>query len=328
MRIFVTGATGFLGHAIASELRRRGHDVTALVRSPGRVALAPGVAEIRGAVEDPASYREALRGHDALIHAAALVKMWARDRSEFDRVNVQGTESLLRAAAEAGVPRLVAASSFMALGPSTGGPPLREDDPRRTERHQNDYERTKHLADLRARAMIAEGLPLFVAYPGVIYGPGRMTEGNIVLRNVVRLLKGMPFGASIKTWSYAFVDDVAAGFVRLAEEGAPSRRYILGGDNRGGAEFYATLHEVSGVRPPRVMIPHALALASGWGEWMLAEIFGREPRLLTHEVARVYQEDWAYDSSRATGEIGFRVTPLSEGLARSVAWLRSEGHVR
>jgi farnesol dehydrogenase len=328
LRVFLTGATGFLGDAIARELRRRDHDVTALVRSPGRVAMAPGVREIPGDVTLPDTYRDALRDHDALIHAAALVKMWARDRSEFDRVNVTGTESLLRAAADAGVPRIVYASSFMALGPSTGGPPLREDDPRRRATYDNDYERTKHLADVRARALIAEGLPLTVIYPGVIHGPGRLTDGNIVVRNVIRLLNGLPFGVSIRTWSYAFVDDVAGGFVRIAEQGAPSSRYVLGGDNRTGAEFYATLAEVSGKPAPRLMIPASLAWLSGAAEWALAQAFGREPKLLTHEVANVYRSDWAYDSSRAERELGYRPTSLRDALERTVAWLRSEGHVR
>ncbi len=329
MRIFMTGATGFLGHELMKDLHARGHELTALVRSPERAAAFPAdVRLVTGAVEDPASHRAALAGHDALVHVAAVVKMWARDRREFDRVNVEGTESILRSAADAGVGRLVYASSFMALGPSNGRP-LAEDDPRRSETWHNDYERTKHLADQRARRLIEEGLPLRIIYPGVIYGPGNLTHGNIIARNLVPFLDGrMPFGASIRTWSYAYVQDVVAGFVRVIEGDPPSRRYILGGDNKSGEEFYRALHVASGVRPPRFNVPPAMASAAGWGEYLLAELTGREPKLLTHEVARVYRRSWSYDSSRAIRELGYAITPLEVGLTRMVEWLRREGHVR
>jgi farnesol dehydrogenase len=329
MQIFLTGATGFLGHEILEALRSRKHGMTALVRSrESAAALPPGVRSVVGAVERPESYRPALQGHDALVHVAALVKMWARDRRDFDRVNVEGTTTLLRSARDAGIGKLVYASSFIALGPSDGAP-LTEDDARRTETCHNDYERTKLLADRAARRLIAEGFPLYVLYPGVIYGPGNLTDGNLVARNIIPFLNGrMPFGVAIQAWSYAFIQDVVQGFVRVVEGAPPSRRYILGGDNRTGADFYQALHEVTGRKPPRWNIPLGAAFAAGCGEYLLAELFGRQPRLLTHEVARIYRRSWTYDSSRAIRELGYAITPLTEGLDRLVAWLKSTGHVR
>lgn len=327
MKIFLTGSTGFMGHELLKELRARGHEVTALVRSPGKAALPDGLRVVKGSVEDPATYRGELAGHDVVAHVAALVKMWARDRSDFDRTNVQGTESLVLAAAEAGVPKVVYASSFMALGPSDDRP-LAEDDPRTTQRTHNDYERTKHAADRIARRLIEQGAPLFVLYPGVIYGPGHLTHGNIVARSVVQFLRGrMPFGIEIRDWSYAYVGDVVSGFVRVIETEAPSRRYILGGDNKSGAEFYAALQRVTGKKPPRVNIPLPMAKVAGRAEHLLAELTGREPSLLTHEVADIYARSWAYDSSRAIRELGYTITPLEEGLRRMVSWLRTAGHL-
>ena len=325
MRLLLTGGTGFLGHELLKTLRARGHEVTALVRSASRATAFPaGVRLVEGAVESGAWHGE-LRGHDAVVHVAAVVKMWARDRREFDRVNVEGTDALVRAALDAGVGRVVYASSFMALGPSNGAP-LKEDDPRRTAHTHNDYERTKHLADQVARKWIAEGAPLYVAYPGVIYGPGNLTAGNIVARSVAMILRGlMPVALPLKAWSYSYVDDVVGGFVRLVESTPPSHRYILGGDNRTGAEFHEALFEASGKRPPRVTMPLALAKAAGYGEWLLAEALGREPTLLTHQVADIYARAWAYDSSLAERELGYRVTPLRDGLRRLVEWLRAEG---
>ena len=330
MKIFITGATGFMGHELMKALHARGHAMTALVRSPDRiVGFPPDVGLVTGTLETIEPWRARLAGHDALVHVAALVKMWARDPSEFDRVNVAGTEAILRAAADAGVGRLVYASSFMALGPSDDGAALREDDPRRTSVVNNDYERTKHLADIVARRLIDEGLPLRVLYPGIIYGPGNMTHGNIVARSLVPFLEGrMPVGLPLKAWSYAFVDDVVAGFVKVAETETPSRRYILGGDNHTGPEFYRAVQSITGKRPPLVNLPLAMARLAGYGEYALAELFGREPTLLTHEVARIYEHAWAYDSSRAKAELGYRITPLDEGLRRTIDWLRTAGHLK
>jgi len=329
MRIFITGATGFLGHEVLRALHARRHALTALVRVPEAAATLPaGVDPVVGAVERPETYRAALQGQDAVVHAAALVKMWVRDRAEFDLVNVAGTERLVRAAADARVGKVVYTSSFIALGPSNGRP-LREDDPRRTAEVHNDYERTKVIADVTVRRLIAEGHPLFVLYPGVIYGPGNLTDGNLVARNIIPVLNGtMPFGMSILAWSYAYIDDVVQGFVKVIEETPPSRRYILGGDNRSGPEFYAALQAASGRKPPAFNIPLGLAAAAGYGEYLLAQLFGRPPKMLTHEVVRIYRKSWTYDSARAAAEIGYTVTPLEEGLRRLVAWLRKTGRVR
>ncbi len=329
MRVFLTGGTGFLGHELLRALRARHHTVSALIRTPEAAAtLPPGVEPVVGAVERPETYRHILTGQDAVVHAAALVKMWARDRADFDRINVSGTERLIRAASEAGVGRIVYTSSFVALGPSNGRP-LSESDPRRTVEVHNDYERTKVKADETARRLIAEGHPLFVLYPGVIYGPGNLTDGNLVARNIIPVLNGtMPFGMSIRAWSYAYIEDVVSGFLRVIETTPPSRRYILGGDNRTGAEFYAALEAASGRKPPRFNMPLALAAAAGWGEFLLAEIFGRPPRLLTHEVVRIYRKAWTYDSALAAREIGYTITPLAEGLKRLVEWLRRTGKAR
>jgi len=329
MRIFVTGGTGFLGHELLKALKERRHALTALIRMPEAAATLPaGVQPVVGAIERPETYRAALPGQDAVVHAAALVKMWARDRSEFDRVNVGGTERLVRAAADAKVSKVVYTSSFIALGPSNGRP-LREDDPRRTPEAHNDYERTKVKADETARRLIAEGHPLYVLYPGVIYGPGNLTDGNLVARNIIPVLNGtMPFGMSLLAWSYAYIDDVVAGFVKVVEETPPSRRYILGGDNRTGSEFYAALEAASGRKPPRFNIPLGLASAAGYGEILLARLFGRPPRMLTHEVVRIYRKAWTYDSARAAAEIGYTITPLEEGLRRLVEWLRRTRKVR
>ena len=329
MNIFITGATGFLGNEVLRGLHARDHQMTALVRSPQRASHFPNEVQlVAGSVEDLASYRNSLQGKDAFVHIAALVKMWVRNRQEFDRVNVEAFENVLKASADAGIRKFLYTSSFIALGPSNGEA-IREEDARRTDHFHNDYERTKFLGDQIARRYLKEGYPLTIVYPGVIYGPGNLTDGNIVAKNIIPFLNGkMPFGVALKVWSYAYVQDVVRAFVAMIEGNPPSRRYILGGDNQSGPDFYKTLYEITGKKPPAINIPTAWARAAGYGEYLLAEWFGREPKLLTHEVARIYEHSWSYDSSLAKQELHYQITPLKEGLAQMVGWLKNAGYVK
>lgn len=325
----MTGATGFMGNELMKELHSRGHEITALARNPEKALSFPrDIRLVQGAVEDLDAYRKSLGGQEIFLHVAALVKMWARDRTAFDRTNVQATENAIRAASEAGIRKFVYASSFMALGPSNGKP-LTEEDSRRASRLHNDYERTKYLGDQAARKLMNEGHPVFILYPGIIYGPGNMTDGNIVAKNLIPFLNGkMPFGLPLKAWSYVCVKDVAQGFVKVIEGDPASRRFILGGDNHTGESFYRTLYEITGKKPPAVNIPFPIAKMAGFGEYALAVLFGREPQMLTHQVVEIYKHAWAYDSSLAQRELGYTITPLKAGLIEMVGWLKNAGFVK
>jgi len=263
----------------------------------------------------------------AVVHAAALVKILA-PRAEFDRVNIGGLDNVLAAAAEAEVSRLLYVSSFIALGPSESGPGGLLDEtaePLRTGRRWiNDYERTKSLADAAARAAIARGVPLTVVYPAVIYGPGELTEGNIVVRHLLDLAhRRLPalLGRPERRWSYAFVEDVVEGIVAALERGAAGGRYVLGGDNVTLAEFYRLAGEIGGLRVPRARMPDWLATASGSAMKLAARLSGTTPRL-TPDLVEIYRHDWAYDSTRARCELGYTARPLTDGLATTFAWLR------
>lgn len=329
MKIFITGGTGYLGQELIKTLLQRNHQISALVRSPKTASrLDPGVTRIHGSIEDRSCFEVSLKGHDVFVHIAALVKMWARDRSQFDRINVQATEGAIQAALGARVPKFIYTSSFIALGPSNGAP-LTEKDSRRTDHVNNDYERTKYLADQMIRKYIADGYPVSILYPGVIYGPGNLTDGNIVAKNLIPFLNGkMPFGLPIKTWSYAYIEDVIRGFVTVIENDVSSRRYILGGENHNGESFYKTLERVSGKKPPVMNIPFPLASAAGYGEYLLAQLFGREPSLLTHEVVKIYKSSWALDSNLAQKELGYKITPLENGLRNLVSWMKESGLIK
>lgn len=329
MKILLTGGTGFLGRRIAAELAPR-HELRLLVR-PGssRERFPAGVEFAAGDVTDRASLDRALDGCDAVVHAAALVKILAPSE-QFDRINVGGLENLLAAVQESGsVQKIVHVSSFMALGPTERGPggELDESADVGDRTWINDYERTKATADRRARAAIASGAPLVVVYPGVIYGAGELTEGNIVVRHILDLIhRRLPalLGKPERRWNYVHVEDVARGVALALEKAQTGTRYVLGGENVRQDRFYELVAKATGAKIPTMRMPDAVAKLSGALMKAGARLTGGTPKL-TPDLVEVYRHDWAYRSARAEAELGYTWRPLEQGLAETVVWLKESG---
>jgi NAD+-dependent farnesol dehydrogenase len=328
MKILVTGGTGFLGRRIVSELAGE-HELRLLVRPGSSRERFPAKVEFAaGDVTDRQSLMDAASGCDAIVHAAALVKILA-PAAQFDRINVGGLENVLAAAEEVGgVQRVVYVSSFIALGPTEGGPGGLLDETAEVGDRAwiNDYERTKALADRRARRAIAEGAPLTVVYPGVIYGQGELTEGNIVVRHILDLMHGrLPglIGKPERRWNYVNVADVAHG-VALALDARPGSRYMLGGENVTLGDFYPLVGRLTGAKIPKLRFPDGLAKAAGAVQKAWARLTGGTPQL-TPDLVEIYKHDWAYRSDRAQGELGYTWRSLEQGLTETVAWLKASG---
>ncbi len=326
MKVLLTGGTGFLGKNVARALAAAGHELRVLARGSSNLAGLPeGIDVARGDVTDADSLKRAAEGCGALVHMAAMVKMWAPDRRSFDQVNLGGFRNALAAAKGAGA-RLVYTSSFIAVGP-TGAAPADESRIHAGESYRNDYERTKALADVLARQAAAAGDDIVMLYPGVVYGPGDMTDGNLVVQMVRDHLRGkFPgiIGPGDRFWSYAFVEDVAAGHAVALVKARKGERYFLCGENVTMNGLFETLREVAGVAPPKLHIPYAVSSLLGRSLWAWAEITGHPP-LLTHEVVDVFREHWAYSPKKAQRELDYKPTPLKEGLRRTVDWLREKG---
>ena len=232
MIVLLTGGTGFLGKSVARALAARGHALRILARETSDLSGLPRAEVVRGDVTDRDSMLRAAQGCGAVCHMAALVRMWTPEREGFDRVNVTGLRHALQAARDAGA-RLLYTSSFIAVGPA--GPDPADESRRHPGRgYRNDYERTKALADAVAAEAAAAGQDVVTLYPGVVYGPGELTEGNLVAKMVADHLRGiLPgiIGPGDRLWSYAFVEDVASGHASALEHGRAGERYFLGGDN-------------------------------------------------------------------------------------------------
>jgi farnesol dehydrogenase len=206
---------------------------------------------------------------------------------------------------------------------------LDEESPRTPGPPHNDYERTKWEADRLARDLSAGGSPLVRLYPGVVFGPGALTAGNHVVQSLLQHARGeLPglLGRGDRRLCFAFVDDVARGFVTAVEQAPPGSAYILGGENRTLVDLFEAFARHAGVPPPRRRIPYGAAAAIGWLQRKRADWFGVEPEL-TDEVVGIYRHEWAYSSARAERELGYRVTPFDQAVARTVDWLRSAGEL-
>ncbi len=312
MRVLLTGGTGYLGRAIARALARRGHGAVIFARS-ARAAVEgglPGTA-IDGDVRDATALADAAAGCDALCHTAALVSVWRRRREDFDEVNVGGLRNALDAAARHGIDRIVYTSSFLALPPASAVPgrPFAG----------NDYQRTKAEAERVAADAVARGVPLVRMYPGVLYGRGESTEGNLVGRLVSDHLSGRLPGVvgADRIWSFAFVDDVAEAHVTALERGRAGAAYALGGENVPQMRLFEILRDLTGRELPR-RIPVAIArIAARWEE--LRGSVTKATPLLTRGTVHVLSHDWPLDSSSARRDLDYRMTPLSEGIAAVVA---------
>ncbi len=313
MKVLVTGATGYLGRATVGALAARGHAVTAF----GRAATASGLscAAVDGDVRDEQAVREAASGCDAICHLAALVRVWRPRSAEFDEVNVGGLQNVLRAVSRLGLARVVYTSSFMALPPTGSSQPGT----------WNDYQRTKVLADRVAAEAAARGVPIVRIYPGVIYGPGRLTDGNLVGRSIADHLAGrLPgvVGAACR-WSYAYIDDVAEGHAAALERGRLGERYLLCGVNAPQMRVYEIVRALTGRPLPR-RIPLAAAALVAAFQQARALLTGREPQV-TIGTLRILSREWAFSSDLASRELGYRITPLEEGVARVVSELQGRG---
>ena len=302
MRVLVTGGTGYLGSAIVRALAAYGHQPFVFARRAAGVTQ-PGVA-VTGDVRDRRAVEDAVRQVDAVCHTAALVSLWRPRASDFDDVNVTGTRTVFDACASLGIGRIVYTSSFLALPPAGRDTPL----------EANDYQRTKVRGREVARAAASQGLPLVTLYPGVIYGPGAQTEGNLVGRLVGDHLAGrLPgvIGAS-HIWSCAHVNAVADAHVRALEVGTPGEEFILGGDNVAQMRVFEVVRELTGRRLP-FRIPTSIALAAGAMSEAQARLTGRPP-LVTRGAVHIFRHDWPLDSTTSAQRLDYRPLDLRVGL--------------
>jgi dihydroflavonol-4-reductase len=325
--ILVTGASGFLGSAIASALRVRGHGVRVLARpSSPRTNLNAADVVCEGDLRDRASLAAALKGARYLFHAAADYRLWARNPEEIRRSNVEGTRLIMEEALSARVERIVYTSSVATLK-LAGGDVSTEDNRLADGEGIGAYKRSKVAAERLVEAMIQrDGLPAVIVNPSTPIGP-RDVRPTPTGRIIVEAASGrMP--AFVDTGlNLAHVDDVAAGHIAALERGRIGERYILGGDNVFLADMLADIARLVGRRPPKLKLPRTMLYPIAYGAELLAALHGVEP-FITSDGLRMARHHMFFDDSKARRELGYVSRPYREGLADAIAWFRAHGHLK
>ncbi|MCC2590215.1 SDR family oxidoreductase [Chryseobacterium sp. MFBS3-17] len=316
MKIFVTGATGYIGSYVTELLLAEGHTVHALCREPTRVSIThPNLKLFRGDITHQAALQEAMEGCSQVYHLAAYAKSWAKDPAIYYRVNVDAVEQILNIAQEQQVEKIVFTSTAAVLGPSYGTP-LTEKDSRKGEA-QNEYEDSKAQAEALCRRYVQEkNMNIVMVNPPRIYGPGVEQESNSITKLLKQYDEGkwkiIP-GNGEGIGSYVHVEDVARGHLLAMKHGKPGERYILSGENLSYNEFFRIIRKTTGKNYRLYKIPLPFMLLAGHMMVLREKLTGIPP-LLTPKWIRKYNEHYALSSAKAEEELGYKFRKFEEGL--------------
>lgn len=324
MKILVTGGTGFIGHFLVADLAKSRHEVVCLVRatSDNAAVVAAGASLTVGDLGDRSSLATSMCGCDAVINLAGTYDFWVPDRAAYRAVNVIGTRNVMEAALETGVPKVVHVSTAAVFGNAPW--PITEHTPYGSRR-ANEYAETKLEGELVAWRLFNERrLPLVVAYPVAVIGPGDPKPSGRFVDNLAhQRLPASVFAGS----PFAFVDvrDVTTALVRITEKpGNIGERYLLGGTNMRFGEITDLICDVAGVRPPRLTMPGWLAMAGAYGLTALSLVTRRPPLLdLSIDQMRLMSLGFVGDDSNSRRELGIEYRPIRATIEDAVASLRT-----
>jgi len=328
MKVFVTGATGFIGASIVRELLKDGCHVRVLARpgSDRRNLQGLDVEVCQGDLRSPESLERGIKGCDVLYHAAADYRLWTRTPAAMYAANVEGTRHILEAALRHGVSRVVYTSSVGTLGNPGDGTPGTETTPVTFADMVGDYKKSKFLAEREAEAFLARGLPLVIVNPSTPVGPFDVKPtptGKIIVDFLNRAMPAyLDTGLNIID-----VEDCARGHILAARHGRIGEKYILGHENLTLRQIFAILETVTGLPAPRVRLPYTPILMAAHVNEALSRVTGKEP-LIPLAGVRMAKKFMFFDSSKAERELGLPRRPAVEALRRAVEWFRANGYVR
>jgi nucleoside-diphosphate-sugar epimerase len=325
-KILVTGATGFIGGALSDRLIREGYNVQALVRNKGNTGfLAKEVRLISGDLFNRDALEHAMEGVEEVYHLAAYARPWAEDPATYFRINVEGADNVFKSAAKKGVRRVVFTSTAGVFGPSLDNPPVTEDMLRLTP-IRTEYERSKAKAEALIQDLVKAGQDIVIVNPSRVYGPGQQTVSNGVTK-MIRLYLAGKFrfypGDGNSIGNYVFIDDVVNGHLLAMERGIAGERYALGGENASYRMFFEQLSKVSGVQNRMFPLPVSVLRVGAHLLKIRADWFGIAP-LLTPEWVDRFMEHWALSTEKSKAMLGYKPVSLTEGLQRTVEWLRAD----
>jgi dihydroflavonol-4-reductase len=325
MKALVTGATGFVGAAVARCLLGEQWQVRVLARrgSDRRNLRSLDVEVFEGDLTDLNSLQRATQGCEGLFHVAADYRLGARDPQELYRANVEGTRNVLNAAQRSGVQRIVYTSSVATIGIPADGSPGDEQSATSLENMIGHYKRSKYLAEEVVREAAQGGLSAVIVSPSTPVGPGDLKPtptGQLVLDAAAGKMPAyVDTGLNI-----VHVDDVAAGHLLAYERGNAGERYILGGQDMSLREILEMIARLEGRSPPRVRLPYAVVLPVAYLAEGFARLTGQSGRI-TLEGVRMSRKKMFFSSAKAARELGYRWRPPVQAFADAIRWFRDNG---
>ncbi len=325
MNIFLTGATGYIGNNLAKKLAAEGNVVHALCRNVEAGVLNHANIKIfKGDITDVSSIQKAMQNCQQVYHLAAYARVWAKHRSTYYKLNVEGAKNVFDAARNASIQKIVFTSTAGTLGPS-GSKPVEEND-KRIGAPFTEYEVSKTQAEALCRDYCNKyKMHIVMVNPPRVYGAGIITESNAVTRLIKLYMAGkwkiMP-GDGKRTGSYVYVDDVVNGHILAMQKGRSGERYNLGGVNASYIEFFNLLAKLTGKKIHLIKLPVWAMMLAGNAMQLYTTITGKPP-LLTPPWIRKYYYDWSISSEKAERELGYNFISLEEGLKKTIDWLNS-----
>ena len=328
MKVFVTGATGFIGASLARELLRDGYEVRALARpeSDRRNLRGLDLEICEGDLRDRDSLEKGLKGCEILFHAAADYRLWTRNPDVMYEINVGGTRNILEAALNHGLSRIVYTSSVGALGNPGNGQPGDEVIPVTLADMVGHYKKSKFLAEREAESFLKRGLPLVIVNPSTPVGELDIKPtptGRIIVDFLNRRMPAyLDTGLNIID-----VEDCARGHILAARLGRIGEKYILGNENLTLHRIFDMLEEITGLAAPRVRLPYTPILLAAYVNEAISRCTGKEP-LIPLAGVQMAKKFMYFDPTKAVRELGLPQRPVVESLAKAVAWFRDNGYVK
>lgn len=327
MKVFLTGATGFVGSHVARTYATAGAELRLLTRSSSNLAGIEGMkAEVVvGDLREPEGLRSAIQGCEVVVHVAADYRLWVRDPKAMYAVNVDGTRELLKIAREAGVAKLVYTSSVATMGFKEDGTIVNEDSPVSIDDMIGHYKRSKFLGEQEAIKAAKAGQHVMILNPTTPIGAGDVKPtptGRIVVDFLNR-----KFPAYVDTGlNLVDVDELARMHLVAVYEGTPGERYILGGENLTLKQILDRMSSITGLPSPTMQVPHAVAMAFAFfDETVTGKLLGKEPRA-TVEAVRMGKKKMYASSNKAERDLGFKVMPVYPALRAAIEWFEEHGY--
>jgi dihydroflavonol-4-reductase len=325
MRLFITGATGFVGAHVTQMAAQQGAELRVLARPTSKLTHLPRHAEVvTGDLREPAAFASALGGCNALIHIAADYRLWVPKPDEMYKANIDGTRELLRLAREAGVPRVVYTSSVATMG-FHGDLVVDEETPVSEASMIGHYKQSKWLAEQAAIEAVRKGQQIIILNPTTPIG-SLDTKPTPTGRIVVDFLN-RNFPAYVDTGlNLVDVEEIARMHLVALERGTPGERYILGGENLTLKQILDRLAAITGLPSPAMKVPHAVAMAFAFfDETITGKLRGKEPRA-TVEAVRMGRKMMFASSAKAERELGLRVMSAESALRSACTWFVANGY--